>query len=183
MLYYPSTIGEELPKLSSAEKNIPSPQQAGNTPEKEAETDEKLFNEALALGEPWFVERSELDVTKGQLVVYLNFKTGGLFRCATCLTPGCRGYDSRERAWRHLDFLHYQTVLVAPSPRVTCPECGVRQAELPWARPRAKFSWAFEYRVAELARHMPLREVAEVVDVNITSLRGIARHYAKPGDV
>lgn len=42
----------------------------------------KLFNDALALEEPWFVERSEFDVKRRQLVVHLNFEAGGLLRCA-----------------------------------------------------------------------------------------------------
>jgi len=32
--------------------------------------------------------------------------------------------------WRHLDFFQHQAFLHARTPRITCPDCGVKQINL-----------------------------------------------------
>ena len=64
---------------------------------------------------------------------------------------------------------------MAPSPRVECPSCGVRQAELPWARVRRRLTRGFEEYVAMLAREMPVRAVARVVGEHDTRLSRVVK--------
>lgn len=133
---------------------------------------QELFGDAVPLEDPWYVERDELDVGERRLDLHLNFKAAIPFECGACGGSGCRKYDTRPpKAWRHLDFLQYRTMLRAPIPRVTCPSCGVRQAKLPWARERSGFTLAFEQRIAALAEEMPVTEVAEIVDEPPARLR------------
>lgn len=135
------------------------------------------YNDMLDLDEPWYVEAVELDTENWKLVLHLNFETGGTFQCGACGTPGCKAYDTSRKNWRHLDSLHYQTIYVAPAPRVKCPKCGIRQAELPWARPRSALTYTLEHRISELASEMPLRAVAEIVTIDTASLLRTVRHY------
>ncbi len=140
----------------------------------------KLFGEALAPGEHWYVERCEFDADGGKLFLRLAFEADGAFVCASCGAEGCKVYDGgRRREWRHLDFLQHRTICVASALRVACPSCGVRGAELPWARPRSGFTVPFEFRVAELAAKMTMEEVAEIVEEPQARLRRVAEHYSR----
>lgn len=140
----------------------------------------ELFSEALWLEEPWHIDRSRLDAETGVLALHLAFDAGGLFSCGSCGEQGCKAYDTAMREWRHLDFLQHRTVLRAPHPRVKCPRCGVRQAAIPWARPRSAYTVAFEFRVAELlASKMAVKDAAAFLDESNDRLRRVARHYAE----
>lgn len=49
------------------------------------------------------------------------------------------------QAWRHLDFFQHQAFpLHARVARITCPDCGVRQITVPWARAGPGFTLLFE---------------------------------------
>ena len=174
-------MNDLLTRGSRARTNQPADQTPMRIPSM-SET-AKLFNEALAFiqvqEKPWYVESTSFDVEQWELVVHLNVEADGLLRCSACGREACKPYDIRApRRWRHLDFLGYQTILVCAIPRVTCPSCGIRLAELPWARPRSGWTWAFEHRIAELATKMPLNEVAEVVDESPRRLKRLAVHHA-----
>ena len=97
-----------------------------------------LFEQALGLERPWYVERTEFDAGQRRLDLHLNFEVGGTFACGGCGGEGCKAYDTAQRQWRHLNFFQHQAYLHAPSPRVECAECGIRQARLPWARPPSR---------------------------------------------
>ncbi len=79
--------------------------------------------------------------------------------------------------WRHLNFFQHQVYLHAPSPRVECPECGIRQARLPWARPRSGFALFFEALALAMMSEMRVKAVARIVGEHDTRLWPIARHY------
>ena len=96
----------------------------------------KLFEQALGIEWPWYVERTEFDAEDRRLDVHLNFEVGGTFACAGCGAEGCKAYDTKARSWHHMDFFQYQAYLHAHVPRVRCAACGIRQARLSWARPR-----------------------------------------------
>lgn len=137
----------------------------------------ELFAEALGLQWPWYVERQAFDATRRRLNLYLNFEAGGTFSCGACGTGGCKAYDTVLKRWRHLDFFHYQTFVNAPSPRVECPLCGVRQAQLSWARRRRRLTVPFEEYVVSLAREMPVRAVSRIVGEHDTRLWRIVNEF------
>lgn len=146
----------------------------------------KLFAAALALEEPWYVEREELDSERRVLVLHLSLSAGGdlKLKCGACGTAGCRPHDSSRLRWRHLDFIRFRTYIVAPAPRVACPSCGgIRHADLLWGRPKSEFTYPFEYRIAELASATSLKGAAELMDVPLDSLARVVGHYADPGTV
>jgi len=170
----PDTPGCGLDANGELPMNRHSGQARGEgTPSGHGEAMEGLFHAALGLEEPWFVERVEFDVEKRKLLLHLNFAASRTFSCGSCGRERCRSYDTRsEKAWRHLDFLGSATYVMAPTPRVTCDRCeGIRLAEVMWAPPRSRFTWAFQLRVGELAKRMPLKEVAEIVDESLGRLQ------------
>ncbi|MCY3737486.1 MAG: ISL3 family transposase [Gemmatimonadaceae bacterium] len=136
-----------------------------------------LFEQALGLERPWYVERTEFDAGQRRLDLYLNFEVGGTFACGGCGGAGCKAYDTAQKQWRHLNFFEHQAYLHAPSPRVECRECGIRQARLPWARPRSGFTLLFEALAMAMMTEMPVKAVARIVGEHDTRLWRIAKHY------
>lgn len=138
----------------------------------------EVFEQALNLEWPWYVDEVTFDAGNRILLIHLDFETGGVFTCGTCGDPDCKAYDTAPKQWRHLDFFNCQTYLHGPSPRVICPSCGVRQAELPWARRRQRLTLSFERMVVSMAREMPVRAVSRLLGEQDTRIGRIVRHYA-----
>jgi len=88
-------------------------------------------------------------------------------------------HDTDEKTWRHLDFFQHQAFLSARLPRVRCPEHGVRQVLVPWARPGSGFTLLFEALVMALAKEMPVRALARLVGEHDTRIWRIVHHYVE----
>src|SRR5271169_5352216 len=139
--------------------------------------DTDLFQLALGLASPWMVTRSEFDAVDGRLDLCVDFPRGSRFACAQCGRDGCAVHDTKEETWRHLDFFQHRTLLHARTPRVTCPECGVRKVATPWARAGSGFTLLFEAYVLALAKTMPIANAAERLGEHDTRLWRIVEHY------
>ena len=124
----------------------------------------------LGIRRPWFVEHASLDRERGVFSVHLNFERGGTFACGACGRRDCKAYDTHWKRWRHIDFFEYRTFLYAPSPRVSCPKCGIRQARLGWARARSRFTRGLERHVAAMADDLPVATVARLLGEHDTRL-------------
>jgi len=61
-------------------------------------------------------------------------------------------HDTVEKTWRHVDFFQDRALLHARLPQVRCPEHGVRQVSVPWARPGSGFTLLFEALVCSFRR-------------------------------
>lgn len=67
----------------------------------------------------------------------------------------CPGYDGGwTKRWRALDWGRCQVFIEAVVWRVRCPDHGVHAAAVPWARPRARHTRAFEQEAAWCATEM-----------------------------
>jgi transposase len=101
--------------------------------------------------------RGKKPVTSEVLVLSVRPKASQASRCSRC-RKRCPGYDSGDgtRRWRTLDIGTTKAYLQAAVPRVQCGEHGVVVAHVPWARPGAKHTWAFEDTCAWLAAHTAL---------------------------
>jgi transposase len=89
------------------------------TPYKRNGREYRLFEAALEIKSPWFIQEVRMDDTRRRLDIILNFERGALFTCNTCKKE-FTAYDTRIREWRHLDFFQYETHLYAPLPRTSC---------------------------------------------------------------
>ena len=128
-----------------------------------------LFELALGLSGGWKVERSEFAGEPRKLEIYLDFAPGQRFGCPECRKLGVV-HDTSQKRWRHLNFFQYPCELVARVPRVICSEHGVRQVEVPWARPGSGFTLMMEAAVLLLAREMTVSAVAELLGEMDTKL-------------
>src|SRR5881227_692329 len=97
--------------------------------------DTTLMQQALGLTPPWTVVRSDFDTAARRLDVEIDFTPASRFACPNCGAADCPAYDTQRKTWRHLNFFQHQTYLHARVPRVRCETCGIRQVNVPWARP------------------------------------------------
>jgi transposase len=106
--------------------------------------DTELYRHLLWVEKPWTVARVDLAVKERRVDVFVEHKPGEEFTCPEC-GKKLGVYDhAEERTWRHLDSCQFATMLRARVPRVECPDHGVRQASVPWAEPRSRFTLLFE---------------------------------------
>jgi transposase len=139
--------------------------------------DLELFSRALGLRERWRVVETSFDAEQRRLDLRLDFERGARFACPVCERPDCEVHDTSEKSWRHLDFFQHQAYLSARVPRVRCPEHGVHQVALPWARESSGFTLLFEALVLALVAEMPVRAVADLVGEHDTRLWRVVHHY------
>lgn len=103
-----------------------------------------LYAKLLRLEAPWAVR--QVDVNDAETIVHFWLEcprgTGDL-PCPKC-PRRCPVYDHRERQWRHLDTMQFETRIHASVPRVECPDHGVRQVNVPWAGSGSRFTVLFE---------------------------------------
>jgi transposase len=140
---------------------------------------QELFSAALGLVAPWRVERSEFDAGAGRLDLYLDFPRGSRFACPqpNCPQQQCPVHDTDDKTWRHLDFFQYHAYLHAKLPRVRCPEHGVHQVAVSWARPGSGFTLLFEALLVTFASAMPVARVAAFTGEHDTRIWRVLDHY------
>ena len=140
-----------------------------------------LFTAALGLSGPWRVIRTEFDAEADPVGSVSGFRSWcpvrlpgqGLRRTVgvRCMTPRTR----RGGIWTSSST---RRCLHARLPRVRCPEHGVRQVSVPWARPGSGFTLLFEALVLSFAEAMPMAKVAQMTrehDTRIWRVRGAPR--------
>jgi transposase len=138
-----------------------------------------LFTLALGLSKPWQVSDLKFSKEDGRLDLWLDFPKGSKFPCSCGKTAEADVHDTLERTWRHLNFFQYETYLHARVPRIRCGDCGVKQVEVPWARPGSGFTLLFELLVLSLSREMSVAAVAEMTAVHANRLWRILGHYVE----
>jgi transposase len=141
--------------------------------------DTDLFQLALGLVPPWLVKEARFDAEKKRLDIEIDFTRGGRFVCSGCGKPDCVVHDTVTKTWRHLDFFQHQAYLTARVARTKCDDCGVRLAEVPWARPGSGFTLLFEALVMTLVAAMPVNAAARIVGEHDTRLWRIIIHYVE----
>ena len=126
--------------------------------------------------------RGKAPVTSEVLVFEVRPKANQASRCSRC-QKRCPGYDGGDaiRRWRSLDLGTTKAYLQAAAPRVACPEHGVVVAHLPWARPGARHTWAFEDTAAWLTAHAAISVVAVFLRVAWRTIAAIVGRVVADG--
>ena len=139
--------------------------------------DTDLFQLALGLASPWQVRAANFDAGKKRLDIEIDFAKGGRFPCPDCDHANCPVHDTTQKTWRHLDFFQHQAFFTARVPRIDCPDCGVRLANVPWARPGSGFTLLFEALAMTLVTAMPVKAAARILGCHDTRLWRTIIHY------
>lgn len=138
-----------------------------------------IFAAALNLPKPWSIAKVEFKPDSAgamELHIEISFPKGSKFSCPECEVE-TTAYDTKPRSWRHLNFFQYKTYIHADLPRVKCGEHGVKTISVPWAREGSGFTLLFEGWVVELAKHLPVATIADMVNEHDTRLWRFIKHY------
>jgi transposase len=135
------------------------------------------------------VSRVALDAAAGRVDVWTEHDKKARFSCPECgKERGLYDHDE-ERVWRHLDSCQFQTFLHARIPRVRCDEHGVKQARVPWAEPKSRFTMMFERLAIDVMLNMDIKNAARLLGLSWDEAhhiqeravaRGLARREASP---
>lgn len=139
-----------------------------------------VFATALGLVEPWYIKNLEYRNVGGLLEFHItvDFRKGAKFPCPV---DGCKCtcgiHDTVQKTWRHANFFQFPTYIHARVPRTHCPDHMIKVVSVPWARPGSGFTILFEALALCLAKNMPVRQVAEILGENDTTLWNHIRFY------
>jgi len=78
---------------------------------------EKIFEKALGVENPWFIETTAFDVNEKRLDIRINFKRSWRFSLEEG-GPVFPVHDTEEKTWRHLNFFQHECYLHVRVPRV-----------------------------------------------------------------
>ena len=107
-------------------------------------------------------------------------------RCPVCGSAEVSAHGGVPRLFRGVPIGAKPTAVFLSIPRVECPACGItRQAHVPFAEPRRRFTRAFARYALELSQHMTIQDVARHLGVSWDTIKDIQkedlqRHYARP---
>ena len=141
---------------------------------------ESLFSAALGINPPWFVKSITFDPKVKRLDLEIDFVKGSRF---TVKEDGGVDqhpvHDTQEKEWRHLNFFEHECYLRARVPRVTLPDGSIRLIQPPWSGLQNGFTLLFEALILQLAKHMPVHQVAALVHSSDHKIWSILDKYVE----
>lgn len=136
----------------------------------------QLFEAALGIAKPWYVNDVAFDAAKKTLTIRVDFVAGTHFA-----VPGVAGahpvHDTRVKHLRHLNFFQHECFLDVRTPRVTLPDGQVVLIEPDWTGRLGGFTQLFEALVLTMARQMTFAAVAALVDLSWHRVHAICSRY------
>ena len=116
--------------------------------------EKELFQLALNIQDPWFIDRIEFVPDEKRLDLWIDFIPCSEFDCPKCERTECKAYDTSDKTWRHLNFFQYKCYLHCRVPRVECKKCGIHQAKVPWTRKNSGFTLLMDSMIVLMAQKM-----------------------------
>lgn len=110
--------------------------------------------------------------------MFIDFPRGSTFCCPVC-GKDTKAYDTTEKELRHLNFFQYACYLAVRVPRIHCPDDGILQIDVPWARDGADFTLLFESFAMTLVREMPVNKVSQIINVDDNKLWRMMHYYSE----
>ena len=105
----------------------------------------------LGLPSPWKVVDVKLSLMANAVDVYVEYR-GEKRTCPVC-GETVPGYDAtRERTWRHLDVMQFETRVHCRLPRCNCAKHGVKTLKAPWEGECKGFTLLFERFAVEVLK-------------------------------
>lgn len=140
----------------------------------------KLFEAALGIAAPWYINGVDFDVEKKTLAIGIDFVAGSRFA-----VPGVDGahpvHDTVAKRYRHLNFFQHECHLEVRVPRVRLPDGGIRQVEPDWAGRLSGFTLLFEALIMMMCREMTFAAVSRLVGLSWHQVVAICKRYVDLG--
>jgi transposase len=141
----------------------------------------ELFQMALNVTDPWFVNDLKFDVESKRLDIYIDFKKGSIFgffdKKEDKEYAGLKAYDTSNKTWKHLNFFEHECYLHARVPRVKLPNGKVKQIDTPWEGLSNGFTLLFEAFLLQLCQAMPVNKVATITKTSDDKLWSMLEKY------
>jgi transposase len=136
----------------------------------------QLFENALGVKAPWFVQDVDFDETKRQLTIRVDFVGGSRFAHADAVGDH-PVHDTQIKRLRHLNFFQHECYLEVRVPRVRLPDGRVRLVKPEWVGQLDGFTLLFEALVLALCQQMPIAAVARMVGLSWHRVYAICSRY------
>ena len=140
----------------------------------------KLFEAALGITSPWYINGVEFDVAKKTLAIAVDFIAGSRF-AVTGIEGVHPAHDTVTKRYRHLNFFQHECHLEVRVPRVRLPDGGIRQVEPDWAGRLAGFTLLFEALIMAMCREMTFAAVSRLVGLSWHQVVAICKRYVELG--
>jgi transposase len=136
-----------------------------------------LFEAALGIAAPWFVEGVRFNEASKVLTVDINFAVSSRFG-----VDGVAGvhpvHDAVVRSYRHLNFFQHECVLEVRTPRVRLPDGSVHLVKPPFAGELSGFTLLFEALALMPAPQTPFAAAVRIAGISSAyRLLAIYRRY------
>lgn len=136
----------------------------------------QLFEAALGIAKPWYVNGVDFDTAKKTLTISVDFVAGTRFP-----VPEVAGvhavHDTQIKRLRHLNFFQHECFLEVRTPRVKLPDGKVVLFEPDWFGKLAGFTLLFEALVLAMAQQMTFAAVAKLVGESWHRVHAICSRY------
>jgi transposase len=126
----------------------------------------QLFEAALGIAKPWYVNGVDFDAAKKILTISVDFVAGTRFPAAG-FAGAHQVHDTQMKRLRHLNFFQHECFLEVRTPRLKLPDGRVAQFEPDWFGKLAGFTLLFEALVLVMAQQMALTAGATWDDVAV----------------
>lgn len=138
----------------------------------------QLFESALGIAKPWYINGVDFDAAKKVLRISVDFIAGTRFPVA-----GVAGvhpvHDTQIKRLRHLNFFQHECFLEVRTPRVKLPDGRVVLFEPDWFGKLPGFTLLFEALVLAMAQQMTFAAVAKLVDESWHRVHAICSRYVE----
>ena len=140
-----------------------------------------IFEQALGVVEPWYVEAIDFNLAEKKLDIKLNFRKGSEFviKFDDGTEEQCKAYDTLEKRWRHLNFFQHECYLLARMPRVRDSKGKLHLISGPWEGLSNGFTLLFEALILQFAKAMPVHNIAELMNISDYKIWAVLDRYVE----
>ncbi len=142
----------------------------------------KVFEQALGINKPWFIDNLNFDVDNQRLDIHIDFRTGAKFQYVSeeeNISGEFSAYDTKEKNWRHLNFFQHECYLHCRVPRVKPEDGKIRQISPPWEGKSLGFTLLLEALLMQLCTEMPVNAVSRLTGVDDNKIWRMLEVYTK----
>ncbi|NPV01391.1 MAG: ISL3 family transposase [Brevinematales bacterium] len=138
----------------------------------------KLFEMALGITEPYFVKDIEFDADKKKLDIHIDFRKGAMFTITgkNGEAVQAKAYDTVDKTWRHLNFFEHECYLHARVPRIKYDD-GIKQVKMPWEGMSNGFTLLFEALLLQLCMGMPVYKASKITGASDDKIWKMLERY------
>jgi transposase len=141
---------------------------------------QELFELALNIQDPWYIKDIQFKAEQKRLDIHIDFRKGSIFHYESAqenIKGDFKVYDTVEKQWRHLNFFQHECYLHARVPRLDVTDTVKRLINVPWAGLGNGFTLLFEALVLQLASHMPVHTVSQIINESDYKIWAMLERY------